>query len=733
MKRPIYLDHNASTPIAEEVAAAMLPYLKEHFGNPSSSHSFGMEAKKAVESARKQVAELIGCHSDEIVFTSGGSESNNLAIKGYIELNRSKGNHIITSTIEHPAVLNVCKYLENQGFEVTYIPVDKYGLIHINDVEQAIRSTTILISIMHANNEVGTIQPIPQISTIAHQRGIVVHTDAAQSIGKIPTLVDELGVDLLSIAGHKLYAPKGVGALYIRRGVQISSLIHGADHERHLRAGTENVLEIVGLGSASELAQRNLVRNMDHMRRLRDQLWDGLKQKVPSIVLNGHPDLRLPNTLSVGFPDIEANTLLDELSQVAASPGAACHTDVAEPSHVLQAMNIPINISLGTIRFSTGLSNDKEQIDEAIDYISEAVTRLYGDGQQPIIDKIYDDIKLTHFTHGLGCACKIRPQNLEKIIQALPIFEHPNILVGNRTSDDAAVYKITDDDAIVQTVDFFTPIVDDPYYFGAISAANSLSDIYAMGATPLFALNVVGFPEKRLPLDVLKRILLGASDKTLEAGIPILGGHTVEDPEPKFGLVVTGRINVKNLKTNAGARPGDALVLTKPLGLGILTTALKRGLVDDQLRETAIEIMMTLNRVAAEEMIRYNANACTDITGFGLLGHLKELTTASGVDAMLFSDKIPIIPEAYDFAAANIVPGGTLANMSYVSDWVNWSNDIPHTLKIILCDAQTSGGLLISLPDASVDSFVEKLKNRSVQASKIGKITHAGSGKIAVI
>ncbi|MBN1155123.1 selenide, water dikinase SelD [candidate division KSB1 bacterium] len=734
MKRPIYLDHNATTPIADEVASVMLPYLKEHFGNPSSSHTYGIETKRAVENARKQVAELLGCHSDEIIFTSGGSESNNLALKGFVELNKSKGNHIITLTIEHPAILNVCKYLEDHGYDVSYIPVDNYGRIDIQDVENAIRPTTILITIMHANNEVGTIQPLADIASIAHQHGIKLHTDAAQSVGKIPTMVNKLGVDMLSIAGHKLYAPKGVGALYIRRGVKLSSLIHGADHERHLRAGTENVMEIVGLGAACAIAKRNLDHNMKQYKQLRDRLWEGLKNRIPSIVLNGHPEFRLPNTLSIGFPDIDANTLLDELSQVAASPGAACHTDVAEPSHVLVSMKVPLNISLGTIRFSTGLLNDESQIDEAIDYIATAVTRLYDGHQSPAPEETtaINDIKLTHFTHGLGCACKIRPQNLEKILKTLPNFEHPNVLVGNRTSDDAAVYKINNNTAIVQTVDFFTPVVDDPYHFGAIAAANSLSDIYAMGATPLFALNVVGFPEKRLPIEVLQRILVGAADKTREAGIPILGGHTVEDPEPKFGLVVTGAIDTQRIVTNAAAEPGDLLILTKPLGLGIITTALKRGLVDNDLRDRTIEIMESLNRVAGEKMINYRANACTDITGFGLLGHLKELTTASKVDALLFADQIPLIPEAYDFASANIIPGGTKANMSYVSDWISWDEEITEILKIILCDAQTSGGLLISLPEPFARPFIEELELNSVNASIIGKIIRPGNGEIMV-
>jgi len=374
--RPIYLDHNATTPVMEEVAAAMQPFLTKHFGNPSSSHFYGKETKRAVENAREQVADLLSCESDEIIFTSGGSESNNLAIKGFIERNRSGGNHIITSTIEHPAVLNVCKYLELQGYKITYIPVDKYGLIDPGNIEKAIKPGTILVTIMHANNEVGTIQPIADIAAIAHKHGVMMHTDAAQSVGKIVTTIDELNVDLLSVAGHKLYAPKGVGALYIRKGIQLSSIIHGANHERHLRAGTENVLEIVGLGTACALAKKKLVQNSEHMRNLRDRLWNGLKSSLSDVVLNGHPEKRLPNTLSVGFPGIDANALLNDLKEVAASPGAACHSDVAEASHVLKSMEVPERISLGTVRFSTGALNDETQIDMAIEYIVKAVKRF---------------------------------------------------------------------------------------------------------------------------------------------------------------------------------------------------------------------------------------------------------------------------------------------------------------------------------------------------------------------
>ena len=730
----IYLDHNATTPIDPEVAEAMIPYLKEHFGNPSSSHSFGIQTKKAVENARRQVAALLGCQSDEIIFTSGGTESNNYAIRGVAETFRDKGNHIITSQVEHPAVINVCKYLEQKGFRISYLPVDHYGMIDPEDIERAICSDTILITIMHANNEVGTIQPIEKIAQIAKKHGILLHTDAAQSVGKIPTRVDELGIDLLSIAGHKFYAPKGIGALYIRRGLKLQPFILGANHESGRRAGTENVLEIVGLGQACENAAKNLDTNQHHSRSLRDQLWEGLQRQIPDIVLNGHPDKRLPNTLSISFPGIDANTLLDELTNVAASPGAACHTDVAEPSAVLVAMKVPIENALGTIRFSTGKLNDAQQIDQAITYIVEAVHRLKPEQSEnaPILASL-ETVKLTHFTHGLGCACKLRPQNLEQILASFPAVMNPNVLVGTTTSDDAAVYRLSDDLAIVQTVDFFTPIVDDPYHFGAISAANSLSDIYAMGGKPIFALNIVGFPEKRLPLDVLKQILKGANDKAREAGIDIIGGHTVEDSEPKFGLAVTGLIDPQKIWTNAGAQPGDVIILTKPIGLGIITTGIKRGFVDKSTADEAIEIMSSLNRQAAEIMQHFDVHACTDVTGFGLLGHLKEITLASKVNARIYVAKVPIIRQSRDLAIANVVPGGTVANLDYVKPFIEWNSRVAEVDKLLLCDAQTSGGLIIVLPDKQQDELLGKLSEQGMkQINVIGEILESGTGKIFV-
>jgi cysteine desulfurase len=731
--QPIYLDHNATTPIAPEVADAMRPFLDQYFGNPSSTHSFGTQAKMAVEKARAQVASLIHCDPPEIVFTSGGTESNNYAIKGVAFANRKKGNHIITTSIEHPAVIEVCVYLEKQGFEVTYLPVDEYGMVSPADVAEAMRPETILITVMHANNEVGTIQPIREIADIARQHQVLFHTDAAQSTGKIVTDVQTLGVDLLSIAGHKLYAPKGIGALYIRSGVQLEKLIHGADHEQNLRAGTENVLEIAGLGMACELAEKELQSNSEHYRATRDYLHTLIREAIPSVKMNGHPEKRLPNTLSLSFPNVEANTLVSRLEGVAVSAGAACHSESIDLSAVLEAMQVPIEVAMGTIRFSTGRGNTMDEIKKAAEEVISTVKALMPalDGEAGSV-KETGRVKLTQYTHGLGCACKIQPQQLEKILASLPYREDSRVLVGTETSDDATVFKVTDEFAIVQSLDFFTPIVDDPYDFGAIAAANALSDIYAMGATPLFAMNIVGFPEKTLPMSVLEQILKGAHEKAAEAGISVQGGHTIEDPEPKYGMVVCGGVHPDKVIRNFGAQPGDKLILTKPLGTGILSTALKRGMADEQLQQEVIAHMSSLNKRAAEVMMKFRVNACTDITGFGLTGHMLEMSRASKVDAEILWDRVPFMREVISLATAGVIPGGTYNNLDYVKEHIDFGK-LTRTRQLLLCDAQTSGGLLIALPEEEAEECLQELKGQGVhEAVIIGSFLQNGPGKITI-
>jgi cysteine desulfurase NifS len=385
--KPIYLDYNATTPIAREVACAMAPYLFDCFGNPSSSHAYGVAARRAVDAAREQVAALLGAIQREVIFTSGGTESNNYAIKGAALANRERGDHVITSAVEHPAVTNVVHWLGEQGFRVTVLPVDGYGQVAPADLEAAIDDETVLVTIMHANNEVGTVQPIAALAEIAHAHGALMHTDAAQSVAKIPVDVDALGVDLLSIAGHKLYAPKGIGALHVRDGVALAPLMHGAGHEGGRRPGTENVLEIVGLGMACEAGARDLAQNMAHFRVTRDRLHTGLVEALgdEAVRLNGHPDERLPNTLSLSFRGIEANTLLARIAdEVAASAGAACHAGEVDVSAVLQAMEVPVEWAMGTVRFSTGRDTTVTEIDQAVAVVAEAV-RHFGlpDGPLP--------------------------------------------------------------------------------------------------------------------------------------------------------------------------------------------------------------------------------------------------------------------------------------------------------------------------------------------------------------
>jgi cysteine desulfurase len=377
MIKPIYLDYNATTPHDPQVIEAMRPFLETEFGNPSSSHWYGIKPKQAVETARRQVAGILNCRPNEIFFTSGGTESNNHAIRGVAKRFREKGNHIITSNFEHPAILEVCRHLEADGFETTYLPVSEDGLIDPADVENALRPTTVLITVMHANNEVGTIQPIGEISRIAKKHGVAMHTDAAQSVGKIPTDVDQLEVDLLSMAGHKVYAPKGIGALYVRPPLEPEKFCFGAGQEMGWRAGTENVLEIVGLGKACEIAHQDLENNMARMKFLRDRLHEGLLGRIFDIRLNGHLTHRLPNTLNISFKGLEANRILEEIGiELAASAGAACHADSVEISHVLKAMDIPLEWAKGTIRFSVGRMTTEAEIDKTIRVVADAVNKL---------------------------------------------------------------------------------------------------------------------------------------------------------------------------------------------------------------------------------------------------------------------------------------------------------------------------------------------------------------------
>ncbi|NVL91589.1 MAG: cysteine desulfurase [Desulfobacterales bacterium] len=361
----IYLDYNATTPVAKEVAEAMMPFLVEDFGNPSSAHPMGGRAREALEKARGQVSRMLGCESTEVVFTSGGTESNNMVLKSVAWSLRNKGRHIITTKIEHPSIINTALFLMEDGYDVTFLPVDKYGSLDPDEIRKAVRRDTILITVMHANNETGTIQPLAEISSIAREHGVLFHTDAAQSVGKTETKVGDLGVDFLTIAGHKIYAPKGVGALYIRNGVKIEPFIHGGGQEMGLRSGTENVILNVGLGKACELVLDNLSDDIPRLRGLRDRLHNQILSAIPEVVLNGHPENRLPNTLNLSFPGMIGEEILSEIPELCASTGAACHDRSLKLSHVLGAMGVTEEVGIGAIRLSLGRPTTEAQVDEA--------------------------------------------------------------------------------------------------------------------------------------------------------------------------------------------------------------------------------------------------------------------------------------------------------------------------------------------------------------------------------
>ena len=372
------MDHSATTPVAAEVLEAMLPYFSQRFGNASSLHGFGREAKEALEESRQRVARLLNAHPGEIVFTSGGTESDNLALRGIAYKNRNSGRHIITSQIEHPAILETCRSLEREGFSVTYLPVNREGLIELSELERAIRPDTILISIMHANNEVGTIQPLEEVGRLAADRDIYLHTDAVQTVGKIPVDVEAMGADLLSLSAHKLYGPKGVGALYIRRGTKMQSLSTGGGHERNLRSGTENVAGIVGLARAADLAREEMAAEGQRLVQLRDRLAALVLGRVKDAWVNGSMEKRLPGSLNFGFSYVEGESLLLYLDSkgIAVSTGSACSSHKLEPSHVLLALGLKPEECHGSLRITMGRSNSQEQVDYVAECIAEAVERF---------------------------------------------------------------------------------------------------------------------------------------------------------------------------------------------------------------------------------------------------------------------------------------------------------------------------------------------------------------------
>jgi cysteine desulfurase len=378
MNRRVYLDYSATTPMKKEVLEEMQPYFSEQFGNPSSIYSFARTAKKAVDTARDQVAKLIGAKTDEVYFTAGGSEADNWAIKGIAYANKDKGNHIITTKTEHHAVLHVCEYLEKNGFAVTYLDVDEDGLVDLEDLKKSITDQTILISIIFANNEIGTIQPIKEIGEIAKEKGVIFHTDAVQALGNVKIDVKELNIDLMSVSSHKIYGPKGIGALYIRKGVKIHSFVHGGAQERRRRAGTENVPGIVGFGKACEMAMEDMNSHINHLKTLREKLIKGIMERIDYVRLNGHPEKRLPGNVNMVFEFIEGESLLLSLDMVgiAGSSGSACTSGSLDPSHVLMAIGLPHEIAHGSLRLTIGDFTTEEDIDYVLEQLPKIVDRL---------------------------------------------------------------------------------------------------------------------------------------------------------------------------------------------------------------------------------------------------------------------------------------------------------------------------------------------------------------------
>ena len=662
--------------------------------------------------------------------------------------------------------MEVFKYLENSysdRLEVNYLSVNSLGAIDMSAFEKLLTINTGFISIMHSNNETGVLQPIKEMVKLGKKVNseIIFHTDAAQSLGKTYIDVNDLQVDLLSICPHKFYGPKGIGALYIRQGIEakLEKLIHGANHEKNLRAGTENVLEIVGLGKASELVTNDLEARIKHFqttrniiyKKLVDNFGDYVKLHGPPIDFNViNKENRLSNTLFISFPGIEANLIIDMLSdKIACSAGAACHSDDVKISHVLEAMKISSTIAMGTLRLSTGLKLSIEDAEKAGDIITETAKKILAEKtkQNPIKEISYDfdeNIKLTKTTHGLGCGCKLSATLLSNILKDLPVQKiienNPNILVGTETADDCCVYKLTPDIALIKTLDFFTPICDLPEDYGAISCANALSDIYAMGGKPLLALNIVCFPVGTMAPSILKRILLGAQQKAEEAGVAILGGHSIEDTEPKFGLSVTGIANPGYIWRNSSMNKGDFIIITKKLGVGTLMTGLKRQIIqeDDEENKLAIESMKFLNKYHCESLMELENNelsvvtACTDITGFGLLGHLKEGLKPEKKSASIYYDSVPFFAKAKSLVEMGVVPGGTLNNLNFVKDYCLYDEKLTGDEKNMINDPQTSGGLMIFVSSDNLKKVIRKFKEKKLDYYVIGRVEMENQGKINV-
>ncbi|MBP1620183.1 MAG: selenium donor protein/cysteine desulfurase NifS,TIGR03402 [Acidobacteria bacterium] len=738
----VYLDYNATTPVDPRVIEAMRPALASLFGNPSSGHRPGRAARAAVEEARERVAACLGAESDEIVFTSGGSESDNQAIHGVVAARG--GGHVVVSAVEHPAVLEPARALAAEGrIRLTVVPVDRFGRVDPDEIERALAADTVLVSVMLANNEVGTLEPVAEIAARCRRRGVLVHTDAAQAVGKVPVDVGTLGVDLLTVAGHKLYAPKGIGALFVRRGVELAPLIRGAGHERGLRSGTENVASIVGLGVACSLAAAELAEERERLAALRDRLEAMLAEGFPALVRHGHPVERLPNTASVAFPGVDANLLLTRLAdEVGASAGAACHTDAVHPSAVLLAMGVDAAMAMSTVRFSVGRFSTADEVERAARRVVEVARELAGDRATSSAAP-GPGVRLTRFTHGLGCACKLQPRLLEEVVRRLPRPQHAEILVGafRRRLRVAAAgrHGAGPDTRLLHAGGRRATAVRCDRR--GQRALRRLRD----GRDPAVRPQHCWLPGRRAAgrgaaRDPGRRAGGRRGSRRRRARRPHRRGHRAEvrlgrhRHDRRRPALAQRRRGADQLWRNAGAREGDLLVLTKPLGVGIWATAAKHDAADAAGWARACATMRRLNAAGAAALRPARPRAVTDVTGFGLLGHLHELLAASRCDGEVWLGAVPVLDGTRRLIALGEVPGGTRANLEHAAAFTSFAEGIVVDDRLLLADAQTSGGLLAAVPADAAGPLLERLHDGGDDgAAIVGRITGPGDGRVRVL
>ena len=597
---------------------------------------------------------------------------------------------------------------------------------------KATANDTALVTIIHAQNEIGTLQPVAEIVRQVQSVGALIHTDAAQSIGKVVVDVNKLGVDLLSIAGHKLYAPKGTGALYVRRGVKLPPLLVGASQERGLRPGTENVAYIVALGEACRLASMTLEKASQQMAFAANHFFRTLQQNIPEIALVGHPTERLPNTLNVLFPGVRSSTsgILSRCFRFE-RVGLPCRQRRA--SAILLALGIPREKALGTMRLSLGRSTTIEDVSTAAARLYWALPATVGTRAGPRKGEsmnVMQQIRLSHLSHGGGCGCKLAPSVLQQLLSNHPTATpYKQLLVGLETGDDAAVWQLDNGTCIIATTDFFMPMVDDPYDFGRIAASNAISDVYAMGGSPIMALAILGMPVDKIPPEMVRRILEGGASVCSAAGIPVAGGHSIDSPEPIYGLAVIGISSKANIRRNSDAKAGDRLILTKALGVGVYSAAFKKNALSRAAYDEFIASTTLLNRVGTRLGEDPDVHAMTDVTGFGLLGHALEIARGSNMTVRIDPSRLPYLKDAATLAQNGFVTGASGRNWKSYDTSVTLPAGTPDWQRQLFCDPQTSGGLLVSCAPAHADELLKTIVAAGYpDAKNIGYVTDGKPG-----